>query len=62
MTDAWNEQLRCPNCGKTGTASLSQGDRADTPTVQGISEGFKVVQTDYGPNFRCETCNVSVEP
>jgi hypothetical protein len=62
MTDDWNERLRCPNCGKTGMASLSQDDHADTPTVQSVSEGFKVVQSAYGPNFRCGTCNVAVEP
>jgi hypothetical protein len=26
MPDEQNEKLRCPGCGKTGTASLSQGD------------------------------------
>jgi hypothetical protein len=24
MADEWNEQLQCPNCSKTGIASLSQ--------------------------------------
>ena len=31
MTDDWKEKLRCPNCGKTGTASLHQGKSDDTP-------------------------------
>jgi hypothetical protein len=62
MTDQWNEVLRCPQCRNTGTASLSQSDQADTPTVNGIPDGFKVVQTEYGPDFRCGVCDVPVEP
>jgi hypothetical protein len=62
MVDEWNEQLRCPNCGKTGIASLSQSEGERTPTVQSVSDGFKVVQTQHGPNLQCETCNVSVDP
>jgi hypothetical protein len=50
--DEWNEQLRCPKCRKTGIASLSQGQRDDIPTVQGVvPDGFKVIQTQYGPDF-----------
>jgi hypothetical protein len=61
MTDEWNEQLRCPHCRRTGVARLSQGEH-DTPTVQIVPDGFKVVQTSYGPNFECATCNVAVDP
>lgn len=60
MTDEWNEKLRCPKCGKTGIASLSQG--CDISIVQSVPDGFKVIQTEFGPNFRCATCNVAVEP
>jgi hypothetical protein len=62
ITDEWNEELRCPKCGKTGMASLSQGDDADIPTVHGIPDGFKVVAAQYGPDFHCTTCNIAVVP
>jgi hypothetical protein len=62
MTDEWNEKLRCPSCGKTGMASLSQGDRDDMPTVHSVPDGFKAVQTEYGPDFRCGACDVPVDP
>jgi hypothetical protein len=62
MTDQWDEKLRCPVCEKTGTASLSQGKGDDMPTVQRIPDGFKVVATQYGPDFHCDTCNVVVDP
>jgi hypothetical protein len=62
MTDEWNEKLRCPQCGKTGMASLSQCDDAAKSTVQIVPDGFKVVATPYGPDFHCGTCNVAVLP
>jgi hypothetical protein len=62
MADQWNEQLRCPNCGKTGIASLSQGQSDDTPTVHSVPDGFKVVDSRYGPDLRCGTCDVAVDP
>lgn len=62
MTDEWNETLRCPQCGKTGMASLLQGDGDEAPTVQSVSDGFKAVATEYGPDFQCGTCNVAVDP
>jgi hypothetical protein len=49
MTDDWNEKLRCPNWRKTGIVSLHQGKSGDTPTVQSVPDGFKVVNTLYGP-------------
>jgi hypothetical protein len=60
MQDLWFENLRCPICGKTGKASLSQ-DNGDEPTVQLVPDGFKVVDTEHGPDFRCATCDVAVE-
>jgi hypothetical protein len=62
MIDEWNEELRCPNCGKTGIAGLSQGERDSTPTAQSIPDGFKVVKTKFGPYFHCGTCDVAVDP
>jgi len=61
-TDEWNEKLRCPQCGKTGMAGLSQSDDADRPTAQIVPDGFKVVATTFGPNFHCTACNVAVVP
>src|SRR5882757_1301036 len=61
MRDLWYENLRCPTCGKTGKARLSQDDD-DAPTAQIVPDGFKVVDTEHGPDFRCLTCNVAVEP
>jgi len=60
MRDQWNENLRCPTCGKTGKASLSQ-DNGDAPTVDLVPDGFKVVITVHGPNFHCEICEVAVK-
>ena len=60
MRDQWNENLRCPTCGKTGMASLSQ-DNSDAPTVELVPDGFKVVITEHGPNFHCEICEVAVK-
>jgi hypothetical protein len=60
MTDQWNEQLRCPRCRNDGMVSLSHPKGAETPTVDGISDGFKAVQTEYGPNFHCVVCDIPV--
>jgi hypothetical protein len=62
MKDEWNERLRCPVCGNAGMASLYQDDGAETPTVQTVPNGFKVVAEQYGLNFNCETCDVAVQP
>lgn len=62
MKDGWNESLRCPICGKTGMASLSQDEDADTPIVQRVPSGFTVVSNQHGPDFHCDTCNVAVQP
>jgi hypothetical protein len=60
-TGEWNKKLRCPNCNKTGMASLSQVD-ADVPTIHVVPDGFKVVQTEFGPDFHCATCDVAAVP
>jgi hypothetical protein len=62
MTDQWNEQLRCPQCANIGVASLSQSSDAAVPTVDGVPDGFKAVQTEYGPDFHCGVCDVPVVP
>jgi hypothetical protein len=62
MREAWNERLRCLVCGKTGMASLAQDDGSETPAVQSVADGFKVVGTKFGPAFHCESCGVEVAP
>jgi hypothetical protein len=59
MSDKWDELLHCPQCRNTGKASL-HFKGADTPTVDTVTDGFKVVQTEYGPDFHCVDCNVPV--
>ena len=62
MSDEWNEKLRCPKCGKTGMAGLSQRKDDDPPSVQCVPEGFKVADNRFVPVFYCEDCNVEVMP
>jgi hypothetical protein len=64
MNDEWTEILRCPRCGKSGMASLSQDMSEDdsTPMVRSVADGFKVVDTGRGPAFHCASCNVEVDP
>jgi hypothetical protein len=62
MTDNWDETLRCSKCRGTGKASLSHFENAETPTVDSVTDGFKVVQTEYGPDFHCASCNVPAAP
>jgi hypothetical protein len=62
MTDQWDEELRCPQCSNTGVVSLSQPKEAEVPIVKGVPDGFKVVQTEYGPDFRCGTCDIPAAP
>jgi NMD protein affecting ribosome stability and mRNA decay len=62
MKDEWNETIRCPICGKTGIANLCQEEDAETPIVQHVPSGFRVVSDQHGPDFHCETCHVAVNP
>jgi predicted RNA-binding Zn-ribbon protein involved in translation (DUF1610 family) len=62
MDDKWTETLRCPNCGKKGKASLTQGELSQAPTVDSVSQGFKVVGKEFGPSFHCQDCEVEVVP
>jgi hypothetical protein len=62
VIDDWKEKLRCPKCRKTAMASLCQAEGDDTPTVEFVPDGFRVVKTNSGPDFQCATCDVAVEP
>jgi predicted RNA-binding Zn-ribbon protein involved in translation (DUF1610 family) len=61
VLDRWAENLRCPNCQKTGAARLSQADGWNAH-VDSVPEGFEVIQFEYGSNFRCSSCGIPVEP
>jgi hypothetical protein len=54
----WIELLACPNCGTSGQAHLSRPEkRAFDFSVETIPTGFKVVRSDFGKIFLCESCN-----
>jgi hypothetical protein len=59
--DQWKEQLRCPQCRRTGLANLSQGEDDDAATVDDVPEGFKATNTPFGPDFICLACGIAVE-
>jgi hypothetical protein len=42
-------------------ASVALPPGKKTPAVEAIPDGFKVVKTRNGPDFRCETCDIPVE-
>ena len=58
--ERWVEQLRCPNCGKTGTPRLSQAD-GWTVHVDILPEGFYFIQSENGSNFYCSSCDSPAE-
>jgi hypothetical protein len=60
MADQWTERMHCPDCRKTGVVSLNQGKGDDMPTAA-VSDGFKVINGEYGPIFHCEACAVQAE-
>jgi len=62
VPDTWNEDLRCPLCGKTGVARVSQHPTDDTLVFECVPEGFMVVMCRYSPNFYCTSCHVAAEP
>src|SRR3982074_3805757 len=50
VVERWVEHLTCPNCGKAGTARLSQAD-GWTVHVDKLPEGFYFIQSESGRNF-----------
>jgi hypothetical protein len=65
--DQWSECLRCPNCGATGRAFLSQANPASHSYHDGTDQnvrvefvpiGFKSVVTEFGCEFYCAECGV----
>jgi predicted RNA-binding Zn-ribbon protein involved in translation (DUF1610 family) len=61
VLDNWVENLRCPRCQKTGAARLSQRD-GWSAHVDSVPDGFKVIQSEHGSNFRCSSCGIPAEP
>ena len=65
--DHWVEVLRCPRCKELGSAELSQAngqafhDGDQDVRVDSLPDGFKVIQTEYGINFYCSSCDCPVE-
>jgi len=60
MADLWTERMHCPDCRKAGVVSLTQGKGDDMPAAT-VSDGFKVVKSEYGPIFQCEACSVQAQ-
>ena len=60
--DRWTENLKCPRCGKTGEAQLSQADTyaflmGNTETsVDFLSDGFSCVREGNALDFNCSDC------
>ncbi|WP_141678195.1 hypothetical protein U8P73_15045 [Rhizobium beringeri] len=57
--DRWEVELKCPVCGKTGTAEVSQADgwafKNDQSTrVDDTPEGFDYEFKDGRPRFFCK--------
>jgi hypothetical protein len=42
-------------------ASLSQAKGEDMPTAT-VSDDFRVVKSEYGPTFQCNSCAAPIEP
>ena len=66
--DEYKANLRCPGCGRTGVAELSELDGysyvfgSQSTRVESLPEGFKkVASTDQigGVDLFCAQCNVS---
>jgi hypothetical protein len=56
--DRWTELLTCSNCGTSGPARLLRPEkRAFDFHVETIPTGFKVVRSEFGEIFVCESCN-----
>jgi hypothetical protein len=66
--DQWSEKLRCPKCRKSGVAELSQAngqayhDGDQDVRVESLTDGFEVIQLEYGIGFHCTSCDTPVEP
>jgi hypothetical protein len=63
IRNRWVENLRCPQCGKTGSADLSMANvQSWVVRVDRTPAGFKVVASGNSRNFYCTLCDHPVEP
>jgi len=60
--DHWVEKLKCPQCGKLGTAEISADGQSWIVQVDSISKGFQFIQSEEGSDFYCSFCDCPVEP
>lgn len=56
--DRWTVDLKCPICGRTGKAELSQADgwsfmKDQSTSVDSLSDGFVEREQDGRPAFFC---------
>ncbi len=65
--DRFSSELKCPECGKTGTVSLSQADgyayiHDKSTSIDHLPEGFRFVRVSgiFDLEFYCISCNVKV--
>jgi len=60
--DHWIENLRCPQCGKTGTPELSMADSQSWAVrPDSVPSGFKAVESENSKNFCCAFCDRPVD-
>lgn len=63
--DRYSVDLKCPHCGSTGTADISENDHAYAPPearVEGIRGGFRLSENPHrnitSMKFKCTLCGV----
>jgi hypothetical protein len=67
VRDCWVDDLKCPRCGKTGHAKLSQADGhlfmpGETQTIiREIPVGFTYSVKRNAITFFCEDCKVAAK-
>jgi phage FluMu protein Com len=61
LFDDWSFPLRCPNCGRVGTATIHEETDGSAIRVVQLSDGFVTVNRplDAGTDVRCTNCNRS---
>jgi predicted RNA-binding Zn-ribbon protein involved in translation (DUF1610 family) len=67
--DRWTADLRCPKCGNSGSAHLSQEDgwsfsNGDQSTqIDSVPDGFRAQRTksSFGIKFFCVNCGIEAK-
>lgn len=55
---SWIEPIKCPSCGKTGSAELREISQFNNE-FRHIPDGFKVITNEYGSDLHCEACAIA---